>query len=87
LERNGFTEVPLTDYTPQPGDTAVFNSYEGGSVYGHIQGYTGMGSSGWTSDYKQPRFWANRGYEGANSYKIYRPSDTGSVTNGVCSCN
>lgn len=87
LMRNGFAEVALTDYVPQPGDTAVFDSYAGGSAYGHIQGYTGNGNSGWTSDFKQPRFWASRGYEGANSYKVYRPTDTGSAAGGGCSCN
>lgn len=36
LERNGFVKVSTTDY--QPGDTAVFDSYKGGSVHGHVQG-------------------------------------------------
>jgi RHS repeat-associated protein len=86
LERNGFSEVPSANYTPMPGDTAVFNSYSGGSVHGHVQGYTGNGSSGWVSDFRQPRFWASRAYEGANSYTVYRPTDTGSSGAGGCSC-
>jgi hypothetical protein len=86
LERNGFVEVPSAGYTPQPGDTAVFDSYAGGSAHGHVQGYTGNGPSGWVSDFRQPRFWASRGYEGANSFKIYRPTDTGSTAGGGCSC-
>ncbi|MFZ4878865.1 hypothetical protein ACL9RI_27640, partial [Janthinobacterium sp. Mn2066] len=77
LERNGFEKVSTTDY--QPGDTAVFDSYKGGSVHGHVQGYTGTGSSGWVSDFKQPRFWASRAYESANSFQVYRPIDTGST--------
>jgi len=86
LERNGFSEVPQANYVPQPGDTAVIDSYAGCSAYGHDQGYTGGGSSGWTSDFQQPRFWASRGYEAANSYKVCRPTDTGSTTGGGYSC-
>ena len=86
LERNGFAEVPSAGYTPRPGDTAVFDSYAGGSAHGHVQGYTGNGASGWVSDFRQPRFWASRGYEGANSFKVYRPTDTGSTAGGGCSC-
>lgn len=87
LESNGFAEMPQVNYTPQLGDTAVFDSYEGGSAYGHIQGYTGHGESGWVSDFKQARFWPSRGYQGANSYRVYRPTDTGSAASGGCSCN
>lgn len=87
LERNGFVEVPSgPGYTAQPGDTAVFDSYAGGSAHGHVQGYTGNGASGWVSDFRQPRFWASRGYEGANSFRIFRPTDTGSAAGGACSC-
>lgn len=86
LTRNGFSEVSLASYTPQAGDTAVFSSYQGGSIYGHIQGYTGRSKSGWASDFKQPRFWANKGYEAANSFKVYRPVDTGSIEGGSCIC-
>ena len=87
LERNGFVEMPFAGYTPQPGDTAVFDSYAGGSAHGHVQGYTGNGASGWVSDFRQPRFWASRGYEGANSFKVYRPTDTGRTVGGRCLCN
>ena len=86
LERNGFAEVPSAGYAPRTGDTAVFDSYAGGSPHGHVQGYTGNGASGWVSDFRQPRFWASRGYEGANSFKVYRPTDTGSTVGGGCSC-
>ncbi|MBK6851665.1 MAG: RHS domain-containing protein [Burkholderiales bacterium] len=86
LTRNGFSEVSAANYTPMPGDTAVFGSYSGGSAHGHIQGYTGNGSSGWVSDFRLPRFWASRGYEAANSFKVYRPVDTGSTGAGGCAC-
>jgi RHS repeat-associated protein len=88
LLRNGFVEISSDNYNPLPGDTVVFSPYPGGNPAGHIQGYTGTSGSGWVSDFKQQRFWANRGYEAANSYKIYRPvNDTGSTVGGGCSCN
>ena len=87
LVNNGFNEVSAENYTAAVGDTIVFNSYTGGSAHGHIQGYTGNGSSGWVSDFDQPRFWPSRGYEKANLYKIYRPMDTGVSINGSCTCN
>ncbi len=51
------------------GDIAVFQSYPGGSIHGHIQMYNG---SQWVSDFKQSKFWANNGYEKAADYEIFR---------------
>lgn len=51
LPRLGFSQVPLTGYTPQVGDVAVFPAIPDSNVYGHIEMYTG---ECWQSDYIQP---------------------------------
>ncbi len=73
LERGGFSSVATQDtidsYRPQAGDVAVFQPYEGGSAAGHMQMYNG---SRWVSDFRQPSFYASRGY-GASNFTVYRP--------------
>jgi RHS repeat-associated protein len=83
LESNGFSSVSQIGYTAQAGDTAVFASFPGGSVSGHIQGFTG---STWVSDFVQPRFFPSRSYEKADSYTIYRPPAASSADT-TCGCN
>ncbi len=72
-EGNG--ESRPSGYTPQIGDTRVWDTYPGQKAgpYGHIDWYDGKN---WISDYTQPGngFWApGKNYRKHNtSYKIYR---------------
>jgi hypothetical protein len=52
LEDNGFKPVAQKNYTPQLGDTAVFQAIPGHDA-GHIETYTG---EKWVSDYRQNNF-------------------------------
>jgi CHAP domain len=71
LLNNDFTPVNPTDYTPQPGDTVVFQPYPGDSnSYGHIQMWNG---NNWVSDFNQKGFFPNTGYSQNPTYQPYRP--------------
>jgi len=87
LTKNGFTEVPTENYTPAPGDTAIFQPYPAGNPSGHIETYT---NQGWKSDFSQKSFLPNKKY-GQSPYKVYRPpEDDGDsdsdADSGECGC-
>jgi RHS repeat-associated protein len=79
LEGLGFSEVPTDNYSPQIGDTVVFQPYPGGNQNGHTQAWNG---TQWVSDFPQPYppnapggIYPGAGYRGAESdYSIYRPT-------------
>ncbi|WP_139382609.1 CHAP domain-containing protein [Luteibacter sp. 22Crub2.1] len=69
LVNSGFTPVADDGYTPQVGDTAVFQPPGGGSAAGHIETWD---RGDWVSDFNQHSFYANHGYK-TESHQVYRP--------------
>lgn len=66
LSSNGY----VSGYTPETGDVAVIQPYEGGNPSGHMAMYNG---SQWVSDFRQRDIWGGPGYRGNKpDYIIYR---------------
>lgn len=70
----GFSEIPITGYTPIKGDIIVLQNVKGGHVAGHIAMYSG---SQWISDFKQRDQWGGTRYRNAQKdntliYNYYR---------------
>jgi RHS repeat-associated protein len=68
LINNEFTPIPSDNYTPQAGDTVVFQPYPGGNPSGHIEMFNG---DRWVSDFNQNLFLPSAGYRNS-TYQIYR---------------
>ena len=83
LEKDGFGPVAIWNgdgalsnnvyvpgYTPQAGDVAVIQPYDGGNPSGHTAMYNG---SQWVSDFRQRDMWSGPGFRSNQpSYVIYR---------------
>ena len=71
ISQNGY----VSDYTPQAGDVAVIQPYDGGNPSGHMDMYNG---SQWVSDFRQQDIWGGKGYRTQQpSYVIYRYGSNG----------
>jgi hypothetical protein len=68
LTKWGFSTVNSTNYLPIRGDIRVFQPYQGGSQYGHIDMYNG---SLWLSDFRERNEFPGRGYRNS-VYQIFR---------------
>lgn len=71
LLAKGFVQLDTTRDTPQKGDIAVIQNYEGGSAAGHITMFDG---TKWVSDFTQTDMWSGPGYRTKKpAYALYRP--------------
>ncbi|MFS2093835.1 RHS repeat-associated core domain-containing protein [Pseudomonas sp. Pseusp11] len=68
LTNNGFTPIPSENYTPQAGDTVVFQPHPGGNPPGYIEIFN---SDQWVSNFNKNHFSPGIGYENS-TYQIYR---------------